>query len=191
MTRLPKPMWAVQGFASGYGMSLALGCDLVVAAESTRFNMAYVLVGLAPDGGSSYFLPRFAGIKRALEIFFTGDFMDAQEAQRLGIVNRVVPDAELEQAALDVARWRGRPGDGRAKGWCTELGENAGAPARTSARPSRGAPPQDFARVCVLEAETELRTGRQQPSMTGEAPRHPLRTGEEKASRGERKATPR
>jgi len=105
MTRLPKPIVGrVQGFASGYGMSLALGCDLVVAAESARFNMAYVLVGLAPDGGSSYFLPRFAGIKRALEIFFTGDFMDAQEAQRLGIVNRVVPDAELEQAALEMAR---------------------------------------------------------------------------------------
>ena len=105
MTRLPKPIVGrVHGFASGYGMSLALGCDLVVAAESARFNMAYVLVGLAPDGGSSYFLPRFAGIKRALEIFFTGDFMDAQEAQRLGIVNRVVPDAELEQAALEMAR---------------------------------------------------------------------------------------
>jgi len=105
MTRLPKPIVGrVHGFASGYGMSLALGCDLVVAAESARFNMAYVLVGLAPDGGSSYFLPRFAGIKRALEIFFTGDFMEAQEAQRLGIVNRVVPDAELEQATLEVAR---------------------------------------------------------------------------------------
>jgi 2-(1,2-epoxy-1,2-dihydrophenyl)acetyl-CoA isomerase len=88
MTRMPKPIVGrVQGFASGYGMSLVLGCDLVVAAESARFNMAYALVGLAPDGGSSYFLPRFAGIKRALEIFFTGDFMDAQEAQRLGIVN--------------------------------------------------------------------------------------------------------
>jgi 2-(1,2-epoxy-1,2-dihydrophenyl)acetyl-CoA isomerase len=105
MTRLPKPIVGrVQGFASGYGMSLVLGCDLVVAGESTRFNMAYALVGLAPDGGSSYFLPRFAGIKRALEIFFTGDFMDAQEAQRLGIVNRVAPDAELEQATLDLAR---------------------------------------------------------------------------------------
>jgi len=105
MTRLPKPIVGrVQGFASGYGMSLVLGCDLVVAGESARFNMAYALVGLAPDGGSSYFLPRFAGIKRALEIFFTGDFMDAQEAQRLGIVNRVAPDAELEQATLDLAR---------------------------------------------------------------------------------------
>ena len=105
MTRMPKPIVGrVQGFASGYGMSLVLGCDLVVAGESARFNMAYALVGLAPDGGSTYFLPRFAGIKRALEAFFTGDFMDAQEVQRLGIVNRVVPDAELEQATLDVAR---------------------------------------------------------------------------------------
>jgi 2-(1,2-epoxy-1,2-dihydrophenyl)acetyl-CoA isomerase len=94
----------VHGFASGYGMSLALGCDLVVAGESTRFNMAYVLVGLAPDGGSSFFLPRLVGTKRALEIFFTGDAIDAREAERLGMVNRVVPDTELEQATQDLAR---------------------------------------------------------------------------------------
>jgi 2-(1,2-epoxy-1,2-dihydrophenyl)acetyl-CoA isomerase len=105
MTRMPKPVIGrVHGFASGYGMSLALGCDLVVAGESTRFNMAYVLVGLAPDGGSSFFLPRLAGTKRALEIFFTGDAIDVREAERLGIVNRVVPDTELEQATQDLAR---------------------------------------------------------------------------------------
>ena len=105
MTRLPQPIIGrVQGFASGYGMSLAMGCDLVVAGESTRFNMAYVLVGLAPDGGSTFFLPRLAGLRRALEIFFTGEAIDAREAQRLGIVNRVVPDTELEQATLDLAR---------------------------------------------------------------------------------------
>jgi 2-(1,2-epoxy-1,2-dihydrophenyl)acetyl-CoA isomerase len=105
MTRMPKPIIGrVHGFASGYGMSLALGCDLVVAAESTRFNMAYAFVGLAPDGGSTYFLPRLVGPKKALEMLFTGDFMDAREAERLGIVNRVVPDAELEQATVDLAR---------------------------------------------------------------------------------------
>jgi 2-(1,2-epoxy-1,2-dihydrophenyl)acetyl-CoA isomerase len=105
MTRMPKPIIGrVHGFASGYGMSLALGCDLVVAAESTRFHMAYVLVGLAPDGGSSFFLPRLVGPKRALEIFLTGDAIDAREAERLGIVNRVVPDTELEQATQELAR---------------------------------------------------------------------------------------
>ena len=105
MTRLPQPIIGrVQGFASGYGMSLAMGCDLVVAGESARFNMAYVLVGLAPDGGSTFFLPRLAGLRRALEIFFTGEAIDAREAQRLGIVNRVVPDTELEQATQDLAQ---------------------------------------------------------------------------------------
>jgi 2-(1,2-epoxy-1,2-dihydrophenyl)acetyl-CoA isomerase len=105
MTRMPKPVIGrVHGFASGYGMSLALGCDLVVAGESTRFNMAYVLVGLAPDGGSTFFLPRLAGPRRALEMFLTGDAIDAREAERLGIVSRVVPDAELEQATQDLAR---------------------------------------------------------------------------------------
>jgi 2-(1,2-epoxy-1,2-dihydrophenyl)acetyl-CoA isomerase len=105
MTRMPKPIIGrVHGFASGYGMSLVMGCDLVVAAESTRFNMAYVLVGLAPDGGSTFFLPRLVGPKRALDIFFTGDAIDAREAQRLGIVNRVVPDTELEQATQDLAQ---------------------------------------------------------------------------------------
>ena len=105
MTRMPKPIIGrVHGFASGYGMSLALGCDLVVAGESTRFNMAYVFVGLAPDGGSSFFLPRLVGTKRALEMLFTGDTIDAREAERLGMVNRVVPDTELEQATLELAR---------------------------------------------------------------------------------------
>jgi 2-(1,2-epoxy-1,2-dihydrophenyl)acetyl-CoA isomerase len=105
MTRMPKPVIGrVHGSASGYGMSLALGCDLVVAGESARFNMAYVLVGLAPDGGSTFFLPRLVGPKRALETFFTGEAIDAREAERLGIVNRVVPDAELEQTTQDLAR---------------------------------------------------------------------------------------
>jgi 2-(1,2-epoxy-1,2-dihydrophenyl)acetyl-CoA isomerase len=105
MTRMPKPIIGrVHGFASGYGMSLALGCDLVIAGESTRLNMAYVLVGLAPDGGSTFFLPRLAGPRRALEMFLTGDAIDAREAERLGIVSRVVPDAELEQATQDLAR---------------------------------------------------------------------------------------
>jgi len=105
MTRMPKPVIGrVQGFASGYGMSLALGCDLVLAAESARFNMAYALIGLSPDGGATYLLPRLAGTKKALESLFTGDAIDAREAHRLGMVNRVVPDGELEQATLDLAR---------------------------------------------------------------------------------------
>jgi 2-(1,2-epoxy-1,2-dihydrophenyl)acetyl-CoA isomerase len=85
-------------------MSLALGCDLIVAAESAQFNMAYVFVGLSPDGGSSYFLPRLVGTKKALELFLTGDAISSREAQQMGIVNRVVPDKELEQATLKLAQ---------------------------------------------------------------------------------------
>jgi len=105
MTRMPKPVIGrVHGFASGYGMSLALACDLVVAAESARFNMAYALVGLSSDGGSTYFLPRLVGQKKALELLLTGEPIGAREAQRLGLVNQVAPDGEVEQATMDLAR---------------------------------------------------------------------------------------
>jgi 2-(1,2-epoxy-1,2-dihydrophenyl)acetyl-CoA isomerase len=102
--RSPKPVIAqVHGFASGAAMSLTMACDLVVAAESARFNIAYAGVGLSPDGGSTYFLPRLVGPRKALEVFFTGDSIDANEAARLGLVNLVVPDAELEKATRDLA----------------------------------------------------------------------------------------
>jgi 2-(1,2-epoxy-1,2-dihydrophenyl)acetyl-CoA isomerase len=102
--RSPKPVIArVHGFASGAAMSLTMACDMVVAAESARFNIAYGKVGLSPDGGSSYFLPRLVGPRKALEIFFTADFIDAKEAAGLGLVNLVVPDAELEKATRELA----------------------------------------------------------------------------------------
>jgi 2-(1,2-epoxy-1,2-dihydrophenyl)acetyl-CoA isomerase len=102
--RMPKPVIArVHGFATGAAMSLTMACDLVVAAESARFNIAYAGVGLSPDGGATYFLPRLVGPRRALEIFFTADMIDAAEAARLGLVNRVVPDGDLEKATRDLA----------------------------------------------------------------------------------------
>jgi len=102
--RIPKPVIArVHGFAAGAAMSLTMACDLVVAAESARFNIAYVGVGLSPDGGATYFLPRLMGPRKALEIFLTGEIIGAAEAARLGLVNRVVPDAELEEATRDLA----------------------------------------------------------------------------------------
>jgi 2-(1,2-epoxy-1,2-dihydrophenyl)acetyl-CoA isomerase len=103
--RMEKPVIAqVHGVAAGAGMSLALACDLTIAAQTARFIIAYGRVGLSPDGGSTYFLPRLVGPKKALEIFYTGDPIDADEALRLGLVNRVVPDAELEQETQALAQ---------------------------------------------------------------------------------------
>jgi 2-(1,2-epoxy-1,2-dihydrophenyl)acetyl-CoA isomerase len=104
MRRMEKPAIAqVHGVAAGAGMSLALACDLTIAAQSAQFIIAYCRVGLSPDGSVTYFLPRLVGPKKALEIFYTGDPVDASEALRLGMVNRVVPDAELEKETQALA----------------------------------------------------------------------------------------
>jgi 2-(1,2-epoxy-1,2-dihydrophenyl)acetyl-CoA isomerase len=103
--RMEKPVIAqVHGAAAGAGMSLALACDLTIASETAQFSIAYVKVGLSPDGSATYFLPRLVGPKKALEIFYTGDLIDAGEALRLGLVNRVVPDAEMEKETQALAQ---------------------------------------------------------------------------------------
>ena len=94
---------AVNGAAAGTGMSLACSCDIVIAAESARFTMAYTRAGLTPDGSSTYFLPRKVGLTRALELTLTNTLLSAQEAQEYGIVSRVVPDAELLAEATKTA----------------------------------------------------------------------------------------
>jgi 2-(1,2-epoxy-1,2-dihydrophenyl)acetyl-CoA isomerase len=104
MARMDAPVIAaVNGAAAGAGMSLACACDLVLAAESARFTMAYTRAGLTPDGSSTYFLPRIVGIKRALELTITNRTLSAEEAQAWGIVTRVVPDADLLDAAQQLA----------------------------------------------------------------------------------------
>ncbi len=95
---------AVNGVAAGAGMSLACGGDIVMAAESARFTMAYTRLGLTPDGGSTYFLPRIVGLKRALELALTNRMLSAKEALDLGIVTWVKPDAELQSSAESIAR---------------------------------------------------------------------------------------
>ncbi len=95
--RLPKPAIAkVGGVAAGAGMSLALGCDLVVAAESARFSQIFARRGLSVDLGSSWLLPRLVGLHRAKELAFFADILSAAEAAEFGVVNRVVPDDELD-----------------------------------------------------------------------------------------------
>ncbi|MER5787812.1 enoyl-CoA hydratase-related protein [Streptomyces sp. NPDC001980] len=94
---------AVNGTAAGLGAHLALACDLVLAAESARFIEVFVRRGLVPDGGGAYLLPRLIGPHRAKELMFFGDALSAPEAERLGLVNRVVPDEELPKTARDWA----------------------------------------------------------------------------------------
>ncbi|MEU9344544.1 enoyl-CoA hydratase-related protein [Streptomyces sp. NPDC048278] len=94
---------AVNGTAAGLGAHLALACDLVLAAESARFIEVFVRRGLVPDGGGAYLLPRLIGPHRAKELMFFGDALSAPEAERLGLVNRVVPDADLPKTARDWA----------------------------------------------------------------------------------------
>jgi 2-(1,2-epoxy-1,2-dihydrophenyl)acetyl-CoA isomerase len=99
MRALPKPIIArVNGVAAGAGCSLALACDLVVAAESAKFIEVFVNVGLVLDSGSSYFLPRLVGSARAFEMSTMGSRVSAQQAFDWGMVNKVTPDAELDAA---------------------------------------------------------------------------------------------
>jgi len=94
---------AVNGAASGGGCNLALACDLVVAAEGARFNQAFIKIGLSPDCGGTFMLPRLIGWKRAAELMFTGDMVSAEQAWQMGMINSVVPDAELMPNVLALA----------------------------------------------------------------------------------------
>jgi len=98
----------VRGACAGFGMSLAIGCDLTVASDDAYFATAYKAIGLTPDGGQSYFLPRLVGMKKAMELTLLSERIKADEAARLGFVNRVVPLAELDAAvdtiAMQIAR---------------------------------------------------------------------------------------
>jgi 2-(1,2-epoxy-1,2-dihydrophenyl)acetyl-CoA isomerase len=105
LCRADKPViMAVNGVAAGGGLSFALSGDLVLAAESARFTMAYSRIAATPDGSSSYFLPRLVGLRRALELYLTNRVLTAREALDWGLVTRVVPDAELGAAVGALAR---------------------------------------------------------------------------------------
>lgn len=94
---------AVNGVAAGGGMSLAISCDLVLAAQSAKFAMAYTAAGLTPDGSSSYFLPRLVGLRRAKELMLTNRRLSAEEALGYDMIDRVVADADLMDEARKMA----------------------------------------------------------------------------------------
>jgi enoyl-CoA hydratase/carnithine racemase len=97
----PKPVVAaVEGVAAGGGVSLALACDLIVAAENARFVMAYSKVALSPDGGASWHLSRALGRAKALELLWLGDQQTAQQWQTLGLVQRLAPAGSVLESAL-------------------------------------------------------------------------------------------
>jgi len=95
---------AVNGAAIGAGFSLALACDIVIASSNAMFSAVFSKVGLVPDMGSLYFLPRAVGMRRAKELIFTARNIKAEEAQQMGIVNQVVDPESLESHAFDLAR---------------------------------------------------------------------------------------
>ncbi|MBW2085508.1 MAG: enoyl-CoA hydratase/isomerase family protein [Deltaproteobacteria bacterium] len=102
---IDKPVIAaLNGVAVGAGLDMALMCDLRFAAASARFSEGYVKVGLVPGDGGAYYLPRLVGIAKALELLWTGDFIEAHEAERIGMINRVFPDDRLMEETYRFAR---------------------------------------------------------------------------------------
>jgi 2-(1,2-epoxy-1,2-dihydrophenyl)acetyl-CoA isomerase len=104
MRRMPKPIIAsVRGAAAGFGVSLVLACDLALAADDAVFTLAYCHIGVSPDGGSTFHLPRAVGMKKAMEIALLGDRFSATDAESAGIINRAVTSANLEEETLKLA----------------------------------------------------------------------------------------
>ncbi len=104
LSTLPKPtLAAINGFATGLGLDLALACDLRIASQRAKLAEAYISMGLVPDGGGTFFLPRLIGLGRAAELIFLGEPLSATEAERIGLINRVVPNDQLEASAREWA----------------------------------------------------------------------------------------
>jgi len=121
MERIPQMVIArVRGFAAGSGLSLVAAADLAIASETAKFLLAHVKVAGSPDAGASYFLPRQVGMKRAKEIVCLGDVFGAEEAHRMGLVNRVVANDRLDDEVLALAK-RFATGARRAVGEAKQL----------------------------------------------------------------------
>lgn len=104
LRELPFPVIAqIHGAVAGAGLSVALACDFAIASDDAKFSTAYAKIGLSPDGGSTFFLPRIVGIRKAMELVMLSETIDAATAADLGIINRVVPAAELEAEVQKLA----------------------------------------------------------------------------------------
>jgi 2-(1,2-epoxy-1,2-dihydrophenyl)acetyl-CoA isomerase len=104
LVEMPKPVIAgVNGVAAGAGLALALAADVRIASDTARFTVAFLKVGFVPDAGAAWLLPRTVGYPKALELCATSDLVDAPEALRIGLVNRVVPSASLRQEVASMA----------------------------------------------------------------------------------------
>ncbi len=104
LRRMEKPVIAaINGVAAGAGASLAFACDFRIASETSSFIQSFSKVGLVPDSGSTFFLPRLIGLTRALELMLTADKLEAREAHELGLVNKIVPVDQVMTAAMELA----------------------------------------------------------------------------------------
>lgn len=105
LEEIDKPVIAsLNGLATGAGLDMALMCDLRIAADIARFAEFYIKVGIVPGDGGAYYLPRLVGTSKALELLWLADFVDAQEALRIGMINKVVPAEQLEEETYKWAR---------------------------------------------------------------------------------------
>ena len=107
--QFPKPfIAAINGVAVGFGATMPLNCDIRIASDKARFSFGFVRVGATPEFGSSYFLPRFVGYGKAAELIFTAKMINAEEALKIGLINRIVPGdalmAEAETLAAEIAQ---------------------------------------------------------------------------------------
>ena len=115
MNAFPMPVvGAVKGAVAGAGFSLMLGCDLIISAEETVFTLAYCHLGTSPDGGSTYYLPKVVGMKQAMEIALLGDRFGPEQALQWGLINKIVPKTDLDNA---VAKLAGRLSKGPTKAY--------------------------------------------------------------------------
>jgi 2-(1,2-epoxy-1,2-dihydrophenyl)acetyl-CoA isomerase len=105
MRSLPKPViGAINGPCAGAGLSFALGCDIRIASDAATFGPSFARIGLHPDWGGSWFLPKLVGAATACELVFTGSMISAKEAERIWLVNRVVPHDQLMPVVNDLAQ---------------------------------------------------------------------------------------